>query len=321
MSSINNVTQNSYSYKNQSIQESLEGMVPGIQTTQDKDKAIGRIKESFPIQPSGPIYIVDGTPMDADQATQIDPNLIKNMEVLKDAQATALYGSRARDGVILISLKSSMDDYVSAADNDLNITYNIDRPFSVPGNGKEQALTLKNDDIMANYKYYAVPKLDSETFLLAEIEGWEKLNLLTGKANITYEGTYIGESLIDANSTSKLLTLTLGSDKRVVVKREKLRDFSSTKFFGNDTQQVFTYRLTVKNNQNKEVKMVLKDQYPISTQKNVTVELIDQNTTKPTVNKTDIGVITWEETLKPGETKVYQISYSVRYPKNMKLNL
>ncbi len=321
MSSINNAMQNSYSYKNQNTQDSLVGMAPGIETNKEKRKRNGLIPSSIPIPPPGPIYIVDGIPMDADQATHINPNAIKNIEVLKDASATAIYGSRAKDGVVLITLKDNMSDHIYVSDNDLNISYNIDLPFSVPGNGKEQSLTLKKDEIMADYKYYSAPKLNPETYLLAEIDNWERLNLLTGKANITYDGTYIGESLIDASSTSELLTLTLGSDNRVVVKREKMRDYSSTKFLGNDTQQIFTYNLTVKNNQNKDIKMVLKDQYPISTQKNIVVELIDQNTTRPTINKPELGVITWEETLKPGETKIYKISYSIKYPKNMKLNL
>ncbi len=69
------------------------------------------------------------------------------------------------------------------------------------------------------------------------------------------------------------------------------------------------------------VKMTLKDQYPISTQKNIEVELITKDTTPWTANVEDLGVITWEEEIKAGETKTYQISYSVKYPKGSKLNL
>jgi len=76
----------------------------------------------------------------------------------------------------------------------------------------------------------------------------------------------------------------------------------------------------VKNNQNRKIKMVLKDQYPISTQKKIEVTLLKE-TTRWTFNKEDVGVITWEEDFDAGETKIYQISYSVKYPKDMKLNL
>lgn len=317
-----NAVQNSFSYTQNQIPQKLEGMIPGVQLSSPSETNKNLVIRGVgSVNTATPIYIVDGQIMDQESVNNISADQIKNIEVLKDASSTAIYGSRAANGAIVITLKSSLDDYISTSDNELNITYNIDIPFSVPGNGKEQSLTLKKDEINGKYKYYCAPKLDSETFLLTEIEGWEKLGLLTGNANITYDGTYIGESLLDASSTSKLLTLTLGSDKRVIVKREKMRDFSSSKFLGNDIKQVFTYKLTVKNNQNKEISMVLKDQYPISTQKNIEVELIDKDTTKPTVIKEDMGVVTWEETLKPGETKVYQISYSVKYPKAMNLNL
>lgn len=304
-------SQMGYSYADHSLRER-------ININADTDIELGEINQ---ISNESPLYIVDGIPMEEQEFSTIDPNMVKDVQVLKDATSTAPYGSRASNGVVMVTLKSNMNDYVTSNENDLNTTYDIEIPFSVPGNGKEQSLDLKNQEIQAAYKYYCAPKLDTETYLLAEISNWEKLNLLSGKANITYDGTYIGESIINAKSTQKSLTLTLGSDKRVAVKREKLRDYSSTKFLGNDVKQIFTYKLTVKNNQNKAINMVLKDQYPISTKKNIEVELLTKDTTTPTINVEDLGVITWEETFQPGETKVYQISYSVKYPKNINLRL
>lgn len=269
-----------------------------------------------------PLYVVDGVIVDQDYLSTLDPNMIKDFQVLKDASATGIYGARGSNGVVVISLKESMDDFVTQAETDLNIAYNIDLPYTIPGNGKEQIIDLQTKETTAEYKYYCAPKLDTETYLLAEISDWQKLNLLSGKANITYEGTYVGESQIDASSTQQKLTLTLGSDKRVTVKREKMQDFSSgAKFLGNDIKQAFTYKLTVRNNQNKAIKMVLKDQYPISMQKEIEVELLTKETTPWTANKEDLGVITWEEELKAGETKTYKMSYTVKYPKGRKLNL
>lgn len=217
--------------------------------------------------------------------------------------------------------RTTMEHYITQSDNELNTIYSIDIPYTVPGNGKEQSIDLQIKETNAEYKYYCAPKLDTETYLLAEIANWQELNLLSGPANITYDGTYVGESYIDARSTNQKLSLTLGTDKRVTVKREKLNDFSSTRLLGSDTKQVFTYKITVRNNQNKSVKMVLKDQYPISTQKNIEVELQKKETTPWTANVEEMGVITWEEELSAGETKTYQISYSVKYPKGTNLNL
>jgi len=307
--------QNSYSYADKKMDNWYLGagasanMMVGGDVNMDAEK------------PQSPLYIIDGVPVDADYFQSLDPSAIKSMDVLKDAASTGVYGSRASNGVVLVTLKNSMDDFVTQKENELNMVYNIDMPYTIPGNGKEQTIDLQTKETSAEYKYYCAPRLDTETYLLAEIANWERLNLISGKANITYDGTYVGESFIDARSTHEKLTLTLGTDKRVPVKREKVQDYSSTKFLGNDVKQVFTYKMTVKNNQNKPVKMVLKDQYPLSTQKNIEVELISKDTTPWTANKEDVGVITWEEELKAGETKVYQISFSVKYPKGSNLNL
>ncbi len=281
-----------------------------------------------------PLYVVDGMPVSAsgnsNPLASINPADIVSMESLKDASATAIYGSRAANGVVMIttrkgSMKNNINDnnieeYLTQTENDLNRVYNIELPYTIPGNGKEQNIDLLTVNTPASYKYYCVPKLDTETYLLAEISDWQKLNLLSGSAYITYDGTYIGETYIDAGTTQENLTLTLGNDKRVSVKREKMQDFSSVKFLGTDVKQVFTYKLTVRNNQNKPVKMVLKDQYPVSAQKTIEVELLTKETTPPTVNKEELGVLSWENEIAAGETKEYRISYSVKYPKGSKLN-
>lgn len=320
------------------ITQALSGRVAGIAATQnsftykgaDAKKEVSESKDNSQFFIRGTstfgsdnqaLIIVDGKEVDSDYLSSLDTEKIKDFKILKDASATAVYGSRGANGVVVVTLKNSMDDFITQTENELNIVYNIDMPYTIPGNGKEQSIDLQTKETEAEYKYYCAPKLDTETYLLAEISNWEQLKLLSGKANITYDGTYVGESFIDARSTHEKLTLTLGTDKRVSVKREKMQDFSSTKFLGSDTKQVFTYKLTVRNSQNKPVKMVLKDQYPISTQKNIEVELVTKDTTPWTANKEDLGVITWEEELKAGETKTYQISYSAKYPKGSNINL
>lgn len=279
------LAQNSYSYRlNENSKKNtwFIGAGASAQTYGDNRDYLD-FKDS---KTTTPLYVVDGTPVDADYMASLDQNMIKDVNVLKDASA-AVYGSKGANGVVQVSLKS-MDDYVSQKENELTMVYNIDMPYTIPGNGKEQTIDLQTKETTAEYKYYCAPKLDPETYLLAEISNWEQLNLLSGKANITYDGTYVGESFINARSTQDKLTLTLGTDKRVTVKREKMQDFSSTKFLGSDTKQAFAYRLTVRNGQNKPVKMVLKDQYPISTQKSIEVELLKE-TTAWTANKEDLG--------------------------------
>ncbi|MDR2126126.1 MAG: DUF4139 domain-containing protein [Prevotellaceae bacterium] len=266
-----------------------------------------------------PLYVVNGVIVNEQEAPSINPDEIASVNILKGDAATSVYGSRAANGVVVITTKT-MEDYVLQSETQLNRTFAIDIPYTVKSDGKAQIIELEKQIINnAEYKYYCAPKLDKQTYLIAEIAEWEKLNLMSGQANITYDGTYMGQSTIDAASANAKLTFTLGGDKRISVKREKMQEFSSVKFLGSDTKILLTYKITVRNNQNRDITMILKDQYPLSTHKDITVAL--EETTMPHVNREDIGIITWEETLKAGETKEYTISYSVKYPKGMKLNL
>jgi TonB-dependent SusC/RagA subfamily outer membrane receptor len=265
-----------------------------------------------------PLYIVDGTEMSGDDYSKLDPNTIGDIQVLKGDQATNLYGSRAASGVVIITLKNGLGDYVGINENQLDVVFDIDIPYDIPSNGKEQGVVLKEYKLPCTYQYYAVPVADKETYMLGQMQGWEKLNLLPGEASIMVEGTYIGQSFIDPLSTQDTLNLTLGRDKRIVVKREKVNDFSSVKFLGSNKKEVFTYEITVRNNKKEKVQLLLKDQYPISTDKDIEDELLESG--GAIVNK-DTGVLTWRVELAPGESRQYRISYSVKYPKDKMVNI
>ncbi len=211
-----------------------------------------------------------------------------------------------------------MQDHLDIQENALNVTFDIDLPYSILSNGKAQTATLQTVEVPADYKYYAVPKLDKDVYLLAYVTDWQKLNLLAAEANIILEGTYVGKTYIDPNSTLDTLNFTLGRDKRVAVKREKLADFSSVKFLGSNKLQKFTYEITVKNNKKESVELILKDQYPLTTSKEIEVELIDDG--KAEVNK-DLGILNWKLNLNAGESKKIRFVYSVKYPKDKSLNL
>ena len=218
----------------------------------------------------------------------------------------------------IVVKEKGMQDHIDIQENTLNVNFDIDLPYSVPSNGKAQTATLQTVDVEASYKFYAVPKLDRDVYLLAYVTDWQKLNLLPGEANIILERTYVGKTTIDPNSTLDTLNFTLGKDKRVAVKREKLADFSSVKFLGTNKLQKFTYELTVKNNKKEAIDLLLKDQFPLTTNKEIEVELIDDG--KAEVN-TDLGILNWKMSLNAGESRKIRFVYSVKFPKDKLLNL
>ncbi|AXG73819.1 mucoidy inhibitor MuiA family protein [Flavobacterium arcticum] len=213
--------------------------------------------------------------------------------------------------------RANISNYTTISENQLNVSFDIDVPYDILSNGKKHSVTLKEIKLPATYKHYAVPKLEKEAFLLAELSDYSKYNLLTGEANIIFEGMYIGKTVIDPNQTTDTLRLSMGRDKKISIKREKVADKSGSKFLSSYKEQTFTYDITIRNNKKETVELMLKDQYPISTDKEIEVELLKDDGAK--VN-TETGVLTWEFDLKPGETKKVRISYKVRYPKDKVIN-
>jgi len=211
---------------------------------------------------------------------------------------------------------STIQQYTTLTESQLNTNFEIDLPYNIDSDGQVHTVTIKEQKISGTLKNYAVPKLDKDAYLLAEIADWQKLDLLPGAANIIMDNTYIGKSIIDPNSTADTLNLSLGKDKRVAIKRSVIKDYTSTKTSGSSTKQTFTYELTVKNNKLTDVDLLLKDQHPISKVKDVEVKLDDSSNAM--VND-ETGVLTWKISLKPGESKKVRFSYTVKYPKEIRI--
>ena len=94
------------------VAQSLQGRVAGVQVTQNtgapgegvsvRIRGIGSINSS-----NDPLYIVDGIPI-SDALNLLSPGDIENISVLKDASAAAIYGSRANNGIVLITTKKGV---------------------------------------------------------------------------------------------------------------------------------------------------------------------------------------------------------------------
>lgn len=211
---------------------------------------------------------------------------------------------------------STLNMYTTLNEGQLNTNFEIELPYDINGDGKMNSIAIKEEQIVCTLKNYAVPRMDREAYLMAEVADWQNLDLLPGDANIIMDETYIGKSLIDPNTIADTLNLSLGKDKRVVVKRSLIKELSSLKTSGSTSKQSFTYELIVKNNKQTDINLLLKDQYPLSNIKEVEVTLEDKG---DAMVNTETGVITWKINLKPGESKKVRFSYSVKYPKDKKI--
>ncbi|MFT4070477.1 MAG: TonB-dependent receptor [Dysgonamonadaceae bacterium] len=89
------------------VTSALQGVVPGVTVTSNSGAPGGsvnvRIRGIGTVNNSDPLYVVDGQPMD--NINFLSAADIQSMEILKDASATAIYGARGANGVVLITTK------------------------------------------------------------------------------------------------------------------------------------------------------------------------------------------------------------------------
>ena len=211
----------------------------------------------------------------------------------------------------------SVADYVSTIQTTLNTEFDISLPYSVLSASKPTTVDIRTYEMKADYTYSVAPKLDNDAFLLARATGWEEFSLLPGEANIFFEGTFVGKSFIDPNNINDTLSISLGRDKRIVVKREKLKDLTSRNFIGSSKKESYAYEISVRNTKAETVKMIVEDQVPVS--QNTQIEVNAQDVGGAKYNK-NTGKLVWELEMKPNETKKLMYKFEVKYPKDKQIN-
>ncbi|TSJ45830.1 mucoidy inhibitor MuiA family protein [Fluviicola chungangensis] len=203
-------------------------------------------------------------------------------------------------------------------EKDLRMEFQIETPFSVPSDDADHRVAIATYQMKADYEYHAVPKLDESVYLVAQISGWEKLNLLNGESNLYFDGTYIGKSYIDVNSSKDTLSFSLGKDKKIVASRKRSEEMSKTRLLGNRYKYEVTWDFTIRNNGGASIPIIVKDHFPISVNDDIKVKrgtFVDADLDEKT------GILTWKFTTNKGETKQFKFDYQVDYGKSQPVYL
>ena len=193
------------------------------------------------------------------------------------------------------------------------IEFEIKTPYTILSDSKSYAVDMEFYDLNAHFQYYTVPKIDKDAFLIARIVDWEKYNLLAGEANIFFENTYVGKTLMDVSQAVDTLDISLGRDKKISVSRDKVKEMTSRQLIGSKKEESYGWKITVRNNKNKPINLVVLDQVPVSENSEIEVAVQQLSGAKP---DTETGEVKWEFVLQPNEKRELDLKYSVKFPKN-----
>ncbi len=198
-----------------------------------------------------------------------------------------------------------------------NSIFDIKLPYSIKSDGKDNIVEIQKYEVAAKYAYFAIPKVDRDAFLVADLIGWDKNELLPGDANVYFEKNYVGKTYFDSRIVDDTLSFALGRDNNVRIDRKKVKELSEkVSITNNYIKQTREFEIDLKNTRKSEITIELEDQIPMSTNEELTIEKINA---EGAIYDKQTGKLTWNITLAPGQSKTLKFGYSVKYPKNMVL--
>ena len=225
--------------------------------------------------------------------------------------------ARAQEEVAELVDAQALSEFVSTVQTTLNVEFDISVPYTVTSAAKPTQVDISNHELKAAYEYAVAPKLDKDAFLMAKATGWEEFNLLPGEANIFFEGTFVSKTFIDPNNIKDTLSVSLGRDKRIVVKREKQKDLTSRKVIGTSQRESYAWEISIRNTKSEVVKLLVEDQLPVTQNAQIEVIPVDMGGAK---FDAITGKLSWNLTLQSNETKKLVYKYDVKYPKDRQVS-
>jgi len=201
---------------------------------------------------------------------------------------------------------------VTIVENTTTVEFSIDKPYSLESGSTSIAVELKAYNIDAVYEYVAVPKLESSAFLLAKLPNWDQYNLLEGEANMYFQDTYIGRTILEARSISDTLQLSLGRDQNILVARSKVDDFSKRRTIGSNQVDSRSFETMIRNKKSKPINITVIDQVPVAANNDISVKI--ENLSSGQLNPST-GLVTWKIEVPANKQVKRSLEYEVKYPK------
>lgn len=245
----------------------------------------------------------------------MEPMPIQSQYLRKDNRAyTDKMATSEVDAAVMESAPAmGMASYTDVARKEFSENFEINIPYSVETGGRPAYVDLKSYTIPAVYQQATVPKIEESAYIVALMYDWEKLSLVPAEANVFFEGAYVGQTYLNTQVSTDTLTISLGRDKGIIVKREQLQDLNAEKYIGGSRKATYTYKITLRNTKTTPVNIVVEDQLPLVEQSSIEVKALDlQNANYDPVS----GKLKWNLSIPSGSAKSVQFSFEVKYPKD-----
>ncbi len=194
-----------------------------------------------------------------------------------------------------------------------NVEFDVKLPYSIKADGSQKLMVVMNEKVEADFFHYMLPRMNKYGFLQAKIGDWENLSLLPGKANIYFQQTIVGSTMIDPAAMSDTMELTLGKDQGLVATRKKISEEERKVGLSKRIVKEYTFEIEIRNNSRASVDLTLEDLIPITKNEDIKIKMVEGNGAY--LNDTN-GMLTWKLKMNAGGKEIIRFTYSIEHEKD-----
>lgn len=215
-----------------------------------------------------------------------------------------------------IADENSMD--VSSTAAKFGYEFEIGHPLTILSDNKPVSCQIGKYKLPTTYAYKGVPKIDKNAFLVADVTGWNELNLIQGEATVFFDNSYVGKTILNPDQQSDTLHLAMGRDNGIHIERKLIKNNTSRRLLGSSRVQTMNWEISLRNARAEQVVISIYDQLPVSRNSSITVT--PQELSGGQLDKLN-GQVVWKLKLVPGEVKKLSLGYQVKYDKYRRLTI
>ena len=273
------------------------------------------------------VSLFTGDPSTNDVLPELLPlylNIRENMNLFKTASRANVAGramGMALEDTMAVDMEEPMMSMVEMEEAEVQNEETMTE-YALSGNrdilkgNKGTMADLQKYTVPAEYNVVTVPKADPHAYLVATIKAADLPILNAVEAGIYLKGRYTGSIWLDPDMTRDKIDITLGKEERVHVSYKELSKKTSTTLLKAQKVVEHQFETKIANLSEEDVEILVKDQLPVSQNKDISVEAIDLD--KAELEK-DSGLLKKKVTVKAKETETVHLSYKVMWPKDKKI--
>jgi uncharacterized protein (TIGR02231 family) len=240
----------------------------------------------------------------------------RNKSALDEFRAPRVMMEKETDSV---SVGNLLKETVVKEEN-TSFSFVLPRKVDIVSDGQPHRVSIAKYNADAKYTWFTIPKLVQNAFLKAAMKNPFSFPLLSGPISVFSDQKLVGTASVNETILPEgEMELSLGIDEGIKIERKLLKKY--TDYAGvlkKETTVYFEYTIEITNGKNKEITLDLNDQFPVSRNEKIKVEIEAPKGGEATVNEE--GKITWNITIAQGAKKSIPVKFNISYPKDVTIS-